>query len=94
MATYRIPIKLTTTKGTRNKALIVYIQKYPDMTPLLPDPGSPEWDSLRLVEIEAKTHADAYRQLLATILPRDPRPIMGKWAIRYFKVQPQTSCPS
>lgn len=79
---YQIPVCRFSGKA-RNKARVAYCTA-PEWTQgherhLIP------WESEEVIEVTARTAAEAYRLLCKTFLPDDQRPIMGKQVIKYFK---------
>ncbi len=80
--TYKIPYRLIGGASAKNKAKIAYVSN-------LIDDGHfvlhPERDSA-LLTIRADSIEEAYRQMCLEIRPNDGRPILGKWAVRFFVV--------
>ena len=87
MRRYRVPVKLTTTRGARNKAVIAYMLRRRDPETgdargaPYPEPGAQVYD------FEAPTHAAAARHLAEVVLPGDPRPIMSRTNVKLFVVE-------
>lgn len=86
---YRIPV-LSHTLRAKSKGELTYVQqhkrnsKYFHMpVPEVSFPGV----GVKIVEVEASDHAEAYRTLCATYLPGDDRPIQGKTMIKHFRAR-------
>lgn len=78
MTTYRIPYMLTKTKKARTKARIAYAWLNGN---ILSGQGQPD---AHWIELEAKSHAEAFRKFCAAVKPDDARPIQARWAIKYY----------
>jgi hypothetical protein len=78
---YRVPFDVHA-KRARTKARLAYYMQWGGGYRYYPVPSS----RARFVEFDAPSHAAASRMLQSLILPRDPRPILGRTNIKLFCV--------